>query len=210
MDLICPECMGAMATIDGENARCTVHGGTYKILYTREQFQSGSTGGIDPPAYIAGGAGVPSTGVMCHLHPQVQAVHSCHECHVPICATCDFAYPGGIHLCPACASKPQSKIGPRRRKTLIWSYVMAVWVTFCTAVLFSGVLRGMIHSQEDTEALGYVMILFVYIPSLVGTGTAFGSKDRRLGNPPVIWISIIWNSLLLAILLLLMIVGLMK
>ena len=42
------------------------------------------------------------------------------------------------------------------------------------------------------------------------TGVSLGSIDRRLKNPPVLWVAMIWNGFILGALLLLCIIGLMK
>jgi len=318
MDMLCPECMGPLATADGQKARCTIHGGEYQIIYSREPLAGEVAAGAvvnhapakslpfdvacpgcgqkfeatpehvgataqcthclqsfeiqAPPAMCkhhahvaaqfvcaacgaplcgtcafpnpAGGhwcpdcavtqarrpqfAGLgtpvalptkapttapafpPSAAVMCVVHRDVPAVHRCAVCQAPVCATCDFAFPGGVHVCPACASKPQTGVGQRRKKPLIASYVLAVWCSLGLAVLLSGVLAPSLHTPSDVQALGMVLMIFVFIPSIVGTAMAVSSVDRRLGNPPVIWISVVWNSLILAILLLLTIIGNLK
>jgi hypothetical protein len=276
MDMFCPECMGPLATTDGQTARCTIHGGEFQIMFSREpvrpdvpvvsaigaapatETSSAAAGDAYPvckrhrdmPVHFfcagcgsplceicafpnpqggkwcpdcavaakrnpAGSTGTPqappvAAGVMCSFHPAVQAVQRCTVCHTPVCATCDFAFQGGVHVCPTCASKPQSTIGPKRKKSLIISYVLAVWCTFGLAILFSGLLRHYVRTPSEVQALGGLLMLFVFVPSMVGTGLAVSTLDRHLGNPPPIWISVIWNALILASLVLLTIIGSMK
>jgi hypothetical protein len=198
MDMLCPECMGLMATTDGQNARCTVHGGQYRIMFTRAAQERHN---FTPP---------PLTPMMCGIHPAVRATERCATCGTPICATCDFAFPGGLHLCPNCASKPTQGLNPRRKKTLIFSYLLAVWCTLGVAVLLSGKLAGFTHTPEDLQALGTMLMLFVFVPALVGVGLAFGSLDRRLGNPVSVMISVVWNSIIVAILVILTVIGNLK
>lgn len=308
MDMVCPECMGSLSTADGQKARCTVHGGEYRIIYSREQigkeaeaarvknltfkqacpgcgqryeFGSKHVGTTiecttchqpfqvlapppmcaqhpDLPAqFVCAGCGAPvcgtcafpktggghwcpkcavvaetqrspasqtalplpgaamprsasMAGVMCGVHPEVAAVQRCAVCQAPVCATCDFAFPGGVHVCPACASKPRSGVGQRRKKPLIWSYVLAVWCSLGLAVLCSGALAGMTRTPSDLQVLGTVLMIVLYVPSIIGTAMAVSSLDRRLSNPPAIWISVIWNGLILGLLLLLCVIGSFK
>ena len=48
----------------------------------------------------------------------------------------------------------------------------------------------------------------IFIPSLIGTGLGIGSLDKRLGNPPSVWIAAIWNSLISAAFVGLVFIGL--
>jgi hypothetical protein len=75
------------------------------------------------------------------------------------------------------------------------------------AVMLSGVLAGTVRTKSDQMALGMVIGLFVFIPSIVGTAMAVSAYDRRLSNPASVWAAIVWNSILLAIYLLLILVG---
>jgi len=202
MHMICPECMGPLATADGKTARCTIHGGEYRIMFAREPSSAEEEAGpaIDPIAAAS----------PCAFHPQVQAVHLCAVCQAPICATCDFAFPGGVHVCPTCASKPQAALGKGRQKSLIISYALAVWCSLGVAVLFSGVLAGTAHSKSDLQALGGALMILLYIPAIVGTAMAFSAVDRRLATPASVWVSVVWNGLILAVLLLLAIIGILK
>jgi hypothetical protein len=101
-------------------------------------------------------------------------------------------------------------VGQRRKKPLIWSYVLAVWCSLGLAVLCSGALAGKARSRSDVEALGIFLMIALYVPSIIGTALAVSSLDRRLSNPPPIWISVIWNGLILSLLLLLSIIGSFK
>jgi hypothetical protein len=121
-DMICPECMGALAPADGKSARCTVHGGTYKVLYWRGMPAGASTGapapthvpvpGRSPDSAAADPAArspailpnqmpaTPAAGeasvAMCSTHREVPAIARCNTCGQPICQTCDFAFPMSV------------------------------------------------------------------------------------------------------------------
>jgi hypothetical protein len=147
--------------------------------------------------------GVPE-GTMCSGHPEVQAEHYCKSCRAPICATCDFALPGGIHVCPTCATKTNKGLSSKRKTLVGWSYALAVWSTVGIALMFSGAFAEM---AADEEAIGLVYSLFIFTPSLVGTALSVGALDRRLGNPPAVWCAIIWNGVVIVANILLIIIG---
>jgi hypothetical protein len=147
------------------------------------------------------------SGVMCARHPTVPAVHRCKVCRTAVCTTCDFALPGGVHLCPDCATRPQTALSPKRKRRLILSYAIAIWCTIGLAILFSGALASFVTSREDLQAFGVVISLLIFFPSIAGTALGVASLDRRLANPPALWAATIWNGVILAALLLLSIVG---
>jgi len=136
------------------------------------------------------------------------AVKRCRECRKAICSTCDFAFPGGVHLCPACATSASKKLSPNRKKLVIWAYGLAIWGTLGMAVIFSGALAESVDSQSDLEAFEMVMGWLVIIPALIGCALGFACLDKRLGNPPVIIVATVWNTILLAIWLVLIVIGL--
>ena len=51
------------------------------------------------------------------------------------------------------------------------------------------------------------MSVLVFIPSIIGTALGFGAMDRRLGTPGVVWVAAVGNSIMLAVLLLLCVIG---
>jgi hypothetical protein len=223
MEMLCPECMGPLATEDGETARCTLHGGEFRILYRRQV----SVGEATATA-IAGGAGAEVTpvgglesegrvkfgtteaaveGVMCVNHPGVQAERHCKACHKPICGTCDFALPGNVHVCPACATQTKPGMSSARKTLVGWGIGLAIWSTVALAGLFA-VAAGMPAEPGAEEALGIAFSLLIFVPSLIGTALSFAARDRRLSNPPLVWVAIVWNSVILAVLILLILIGL--
>lgn len=139
---------------------------------------------------------VPS-GVHCAWHADVQAVHYCKACRKPVCPTCDFTLAGNVHVCPDCATKPQQNISSKRKSKITWSFVTAIISTVCFAIMLGGIA---------VEAAELVFTLVVFA-SLFGTGIAVSALERRLVNPPSLWIAVIWNSILLALCLLFMLIG---
>jgi hypothetical protein len=202
MEILCPECLGSLTSQDGQSARCTTHGGKYAILFTRSPLPA-TPAECNPTAETS--AAPP--GVVCVQHPTVSAARQCKLCGAFMCATCDFELPGGIHVCPTCATTPKTTLSPRRKKLLFGAYALAVWSTLCMGILLSGALTGMVQTKAQEEVLGFVLILVVLAPSIAGLSLGFGAMDRRLVNPACIWIGILWNGVILGVFLLLCVVG---
>lgn len=148
--------------------------------------------------------------VHCTQHPAVPAIHVCRACGAGVCQTCDFVFPGDVHVCPACAANPKRTLSPHRRRSLVWAYVMAAWSTFALVLflVLSAVhgLGGMDRREKET-VLGLLFSVFVLIPSLVGTALSVGTLDRRLRNSAPIWCAVVWNGVLLGIFLILCVIG---
>ncbi len=144
---------------------------------------------------------------MCAAHPNAPAVHYCANCQMPLCATCDFSLPGGMHLCPACVTATPTTMAPGRRKTAIWSLVLAIWVTLG----FIGTMIGFVvaESPEDAEVIGGIAGFVVMIPNLIGLGLGIASFERRGVNPWWLWLATIWNGVTMSGWLLLCTVGLL-
>jgi predicted Zn finger-like uncharacterized protein len=145
-------------------------------------------------------------GTMCMRHPGVQAVHLCRVCSRPVCLTCDFQFPGNVHVCPDCAASSKRPLSPKRRNMAVGSIVLAVWSTFCIAGLMAG-LAGEIEDETAAAAVDLMFGLFVTIPVIIGTALGFGAMDRRLGNPVLVWVGAIWNLVMLCVILLLSLIG---
>ena len=145
---------------------------------------------------------------MCTQHPDVNAVRRCGLCAATMCSTCDFELPGHFHLCPTCATAPQTALSPRRKKLIGFAYALAAWATLAIAVSFTGALSGMVdQSKEAQGAIELLITIFAFVPTLGGTALSFSALDKRLGNPPAIWGAVIWNGVLLALWVVLSVVG---
>lgn len=265
MEMICPECMGTLVAQDAESVRCTIHGGQFKVLFTRWQppvtrssspppilaenatcvqhpnipavhacqscgtplcatcaFESGGSwycpkcvtqpmvSARGESGFTAPSAGISLTNVRCVQHPSIQATQQCKVCGAFMCATCDFTLPGGIHVCPTCATAPKTNLSPRRKKLLIGSFALAAWSTVGMVAVFAGAFAGMARDKAGEQVLGTLMMLFVLGPAIVGTALGVGAMDRRLATPPLLWIATIWNAIILASFVLLMIIGMAK
>lgn len=156
---------------------------------------------------MAGGVSYLATappGSRCQRHPESAAVHLCENCRAPICATCDFSFSGGIHLCPTCAVTPSQGLTGNRKTLVGVAFALATWATIGIAILFSG------WAQTAGEAAVTVLGMAVAIPAIIGGGVGIACFERRLGNPPVVWVAAIWNIILLTMTVLLAIVGSLK
>ncbi len=146
-------------------------------------------------------------GTNCSRHPTVQATQKCMCCDSYICTTCDFALKGGIHVCPDCAmSSAVQGLGPRRKRNVIWGYVLASIATICLAALMSGLMASYFVGMNETMA-GLVFSLFTFVPAAIGFGASSSACERHLPNPMSIKGAIIWNGLLLAAFMALTIIG---
>jgi hypothetical protein len=262
-ELLCPECMGTLELLEGGTARCTIHGGEYKVLFHRGP-QPPPAGNVPPVLAAAPGMCVNHTNLRaaftcnrcgkaicqicafpqdddtwlcplcatmssnsletpahggvsavtlavqdrkCHLHPNVAAVQICKSCGVAMCATCDFALPGNLHLCPRCATTQRTGLSPKRKVYLVASFVLAAWCTAVMAALLAGAFQNMAESKESETAFGMLLMVILLIPAIIGTALGVSSMDRRLPNSIAMWIATIWNGIILGGFLLLMIVG---
>ena len=149
-------------------------------------------------------------GMMCVQHSQVQATQQCRRCGAFMCPTCDFAFPGGIHFCPICVSKTDDGLSSRRKKFMISSYVLAAWSTVGMTCLVSGALSGLARTSADRAALGWVLLIFVLGPAIAGLSLGMTARRSKGSNPPPLWIAIIWNAILVASFVVLMLIGITR
>lgn len=134
----------------------------------------------------------------CMQHPKAAAIASCDTCHGLICATCMFEVPGQLHLCPNCALNCRIKLSSGRMWAMIGGFVLAAIGTTGFGLLLTGVLVQLVAERMDLRMLGYLILLVIAVPSLVGMALTFGAMDKKLGNPPVLWVAAIWNLVIAA------------
>ena len=140
----------------------------------------------------------------CQNHPDVAAVVRCKSCSASLCKTCDFEFPGGIHLCPSCATKTSSPMTGDRKKFLAISYLCAAWVTVLLGLSLSGMFVEMVEDEFAANLFG----LLLTIPALIGLALSLGSMDKRAGNPASVIASVVWNVVLTVVWIILCVVGL--
>lgn len=151
--------------------------------------------------------GIPKA-VRCVQHPSVSATKKCQGCGAFMCDTCDFALPGDIHVCPACAAAPQGGLSPKRKRLLYSSLALGVWCTIGLVLLLFGIFAA--KSAGDEAALGIVITFFLIVPSIIGLALGLSAMDRRLQTPLLLWIATIWNGLIVFAMLVLCFVGALK
>jgi B-box zinc finger len=143
----------------------------------------------------------------CVDHPEMPAVVRCKLCAKAICATCDFALPGGVHLCPSCIeSQSSDEISPKRKKKTYIALALASWSTILFAMLFTGVFKSLLMADAGGKAADAVITNLILWPLLIGTGLSLGALDKKLRNTGLMRAVAWWNSILAGIFLL-MIVG---
>ena len=143
----------------------------------------------------------------CVQHPTVPASAQCCACGAYVCATCDFPLPNNQHVCPACAIASQTGLSPKRKRGLWWSLGLAIWSSLGMAGLFAGAAAGAVRSEAAQMTLGFLFMVLVLLPSIVGFGMGLSTVDRRIVNPPLLWVATIWNALIAAGFLLLAVIG---
>ena len=219
MEMLCPECMAPLVISNGRTACCPNHPSQFEILFTRQQAPGVAPAGGAPvfspptpgaapfnPPPLPGGN--PAPAFFCQNHSEVQAILRCTGCGAGVCPTCDFAFPGNVHLCPACATNPRPQIAPGRKKTMWWAMGLNVWNTIGLVLMFAGVFAKAHATKADRDAMGGLITVGFIIPSLIGIGLGIASMERRQRNPPIAWIACIWSIAICAVYLLLIIVGL--
>lgn len=163
---------------------------------------------LGPPAITAAPPGI--EGVHCVQHPHLQATAQCKTCGAFMCDTCKFELPGGMQICPTCATTPRTTLSPKRKKMLIGSYAFAVWCTLIMGALFGGVFQEMASDKAGEQVLGVVLMIILIGPSIAGVALGVGVMDRRLPNTMAMWIATVWNGLILGGFLLMMIIGMLS
>ena len=136
----------------------------------------------------------------------MQAISFCNKCKTPICATCDFTFPNDLHICPKCAENNEIVISPKRKKSVIWSFVCAAGALILF-VVFLVAVQG-IRSESELEVFSMLFGTLIIAASATGVALGIGAMDKRLGNTPSMWIAAVCNMIVLGAMLLLCLVGL--
>lgn len=130
----------------------------------------------------------------CALHPEVKTTRRCAGCGAHACDTCDFALGGGVHICPTCAMNAPTGLSSDRKKLIIGGILLAIWSTAGFTLTMLGALASV-----DEKASGLVETLLILAPSMIGMGLSCSAQESRLHNPPIVWVGIIWNGLIMFI-----------
>ena len=101
-------------------------------------------------------------GAVCIRHVKVPAIRRCSQCNAAVCATCDFAFAGGIHLCPSCATSPQTRLSGKQKAYVGWSLGLQSGLPLEPPRADRG-FADSVNSKADEEALGVGLMLFVVV-----------------------------------------------
>jgi hypothetical protein len=199
-DYVCPSCAKPVCSV----CSLEMYGTQYCSDCAAQRASEGPPAIPDPPRRPA----VPP-GTMCAQHPAVDAVAQCRVCRNAVCATCDFALPGGLHVCPQCIETHSDQdVNPKRIRRAWLAIVLAAFTTLLFVVVFSGALVRMFELDPNSELTATLIGNLLLWPALAGIVVALLSFDRRLRNPPVIWTAVIWNAAMVGLFMLLVVVGL--
>jgi hypothetical protein len=144
-------------------------------------------------------------GTMCCIHPNVPAVQICQICKKTICKTCCFEFPNDIHICPNCVNKPFPP-SPKQKKNLVISYVLSSTATL--GFIFCMFMQRLFETPIPAQLAGFFFMAIVLAPAITGLSFAINASSRNRKKPISIWISMIWNSFLIVLFLILTLVGL--
>jgi hypothetical protein len=100
MEMLCPECMGTLVTLDGQAAVCTTHNGKFQILFSHWK--------PPPPPPPDSAPAVEyrlAPGAVCIQHPHVTAAFACRDCGAAVCNVCAFTESDGSAFCPSCTGR---------------------------------------------------------------------------------------------------------
>src|SRR5258706_9257321 len=151
--------------------------------------------------------------MQCAKHPGIQAVARCNSCGAAVCATCDFAYPGGIHMCPACVSNPKPQVSSKRKGMMWWSIGLGIW-SVVAMITFFLLLMGAAQSpgsrNRDSEAMAAAASFLAFIPGIIGLALGLSCFDKRLKTPGTVWIGVATNGIVVLIWGVLIVIGMMK
>ncbi len=153
-------------------------------------------GGAPPPSRAPSGS--------CVRHPEVTATRMCHRCGAPMCDTCEFAFPDGSHVCPACIENPSAPISTQRTVMSILGLVFSLGA-------MAALLVTMLHLITLTPAqIGGFFSGLVFLPTLIGFVLSLSAMNKRRGNSVLLWISTAISLVMVALIVLLIIIGNLK
>lgn len=147
----------------------------------------------------------PETG-FCADHPEVAGVVRCKLCLKWVCATCDFALPGDVHLCPSCIEHQSTdEVNPKRKRLSYIALAMAIWSTILCALMFGGAFASLFTDDAAGKAADLLITNIILWPLLIGFGLSMSALDKRLNNTGLMKGVAWWNGILGGLFLLLIV-----
>jgi hypothetical protein len=101
-------------------------------------------------------------------------------------------------------------LGARRKRNVIWGYVLASIGTITLVLLMVGAFAPLLQGPGGAAAAGIIILIFTFVPAAAGFGAASSACERHLPNALSIWGAIIWNALLLLAFMALTVIGLLS
>jgi succinate dehydrogenase/fumarate reductase cytochrome b subunit len=142
----------------------------------------------------------------CDAHPEVDAAERCRVCVRPVCATCDFSFPGGLHFCAQCVEKSSSgEVDPARKRLTYISMALATWSTILMAMLFGGAFSTFFEDPAMSKVADLVITNIILWPLLFGVGLSFSAIEPKLENTGVMKAAAWWNGVLTTVMMLIII-----
>jgi len=90
---------------------------------------------------------------------------------------------------------------------MVTGFVMAAVASLAIVIMMSGALASIVDNPIAIIVLGAIMIFLVAVPAAIGSGVAWAAYRPGGPNSIGIWISMIWNLLLLGAVVLLLIIN---
>lgn len=143
----------------------------------------------------------------CPQHPLLPPVAFCKTCGKGSCVTCDFFFPPNIHLCPVCVATAHTKLTPQRKKYMVTGFVMAAIASLAIVLMVSGAMASLVNDPFVLLILIAISTFLVAVPAAVGSGIAWAAYRPGGPNSIGVWISMIWNLLLLGAVVLVLILN---
>lgn len=131
----------------------------------------------------------PPPNAKCKDHAEVAATRLCMVCFAPMCDTCDFSFPEGLHACPRCATDDRSEMSPQRRRRLLWSFALAGVATVGT---IGSIVAGALWPEAVT---GFLATFGGILPSLGGLSFGLAARLRGVPTPAGVKGAITWNAI---------------
>ncbi|MEO7413454.1 MAG: hypothetical protein ABIZ81_08855 [Opitutaceae bacterium] len=225
MEIFCPECLGALVITEGDRARCTVHGGFYRVLFRRitpsatnspiplESVTATTThagSAMPPPLPIIPPlpeTAARSAAVYCARHPSTTATARCDSCGTLMCANCNLILDGNTHVCPACAAAWSEAPNAKRPASVIWSLAFAGWCTVGLVALLVAASMTKLDIEQGGKLVRGLCTFGIIVPAIAGFALGLNAIKRREKTSALAWVATLWNGILLLILLLALVMG---
>jgi hypothetical protein len=157
------------------------------------------------PANLEPASDASPTVERCVAHPEVAASVECRGCRSWTCETCDFVFPGDVHLCPKCVKSYATSTSAWRRRARNRSLVYGgVATAFFASLPLAGVLA---ESEAGLTVLG--ILAFGGGGGFALAGLAHGVDAIHRVSAPRLGERLpkIWSQVLIGLMVLISVIG---